>query len=206
MTISITGAVVGIASAGVSIGTTAAKLAKGSGSSGPTEDANGNPITSRSTSQQEFPEATRKLIQSTEFPLLAGFLGDQASRASLLGSNVNTNPFAQKQYGEAAPALAQAASKKGAEQAGIADLGPIDATVSGLGPELTNALHQITLAQGAKGQGVVQPGYANFLAPGSFSSSEKVAQFNPFQTGMQLGSGLTGIAAGIQGLSSDTTT
>jgi hypothetical protein len=200
MSAAITAAVVGIAAAGYgAYQSTKASNAAVDRSKVPA----GQQATGVGTSQQEFPEATRRLIQSTEFPLLANFLGAQASRFSTLGGNVATNPFVQQQYGQAAPALALAAGKEGAQQAGIGDFGPVNEQVAGLAPELTNALRQLTLAQGAKQQGVIQQGYGNFLAPGNFSTSEKVNAPNPFQTGSTLAQGLTGIASQVQTLTSD---
>lgn len=157
-------------------------------------------VSSTQVQQQEFPDETRKLIQSTEFPLLAGFAKEQAATSApfLSGANPSTSPFVQQQYGAAAPALAQAAGKNAGKAGGVSNFGSMDEETAGLAPGLTNALRQLTLSQASKTQSVVPQGYGNFLAPSSFSTSEgKGEPFNPFDTGFKLGSGFSSVAGSL---------
>ncbi len=164
----------------------------------------GQQATGTGISTQEFPEETRRLIQSTEFPLLADFLGQEAATTQPFGGAA-TSPFVAQQYGQAAPNLALAAGRESAAQGGIGDFGPISEETSGMAPQLINALRQLTLARGAQTQSVIQPGYGNFLAPSSFNISAKQREFNPFKTGFDLASGFTNIASSISDLTSNNT-
>ncbi len=181
-----------IISAVLSIGGGAASLAKGlSGGNQPQ-------VTGTGVAQQEFPDETRKLIQSTEFPLLADFAKQQSATANPFlsgGAGASTSPFVQQQYGAAAPALASAAGKSAGKAGGVTDFGPMEEETSGMAPNLINALRQITLSQASKTQSVIPQGYGNFLAPSSFSTSKKVEPFDPFKTGFDLASGFTSIAS-----------
>ncbi len=172
--------------------------------SGP-QAPSGQQATGTGISTQEFPEETRRLIQSTEFPLLADFLGQQAATTQPFLGGAATSPFVNQQYGQAAPNLALAAGREGAAQGGISDFGPINEETSGMAPQLVAALRQLTLARGAQTQSVIQPGYGNFLAPSSFNISAKQKEFNPFKTGFDLASGFTNIASGISDLTSNNT-
>lgn len=151
--------------------------------------AKGGPKASQ-TSSVEFPEETRRLFQDIEAPILEGAQDEQSSLlAPFLGGFKNDN-FAASQFGGAKPVV-EAATRKGAEVAGIDDLGPAFENINGLTPELLKALSQLTLQRGAQVNTVVPPGYGQFLSPNTFVQSSSDGP-SPFETGFQVAGSLAG--------------
>lgn len=152
------------------------------------------------TSQLEFPEETRRLIGDIEFPQLASAIGEQTS---LLGSGIlgggAPSPFAQQQYGARPLAAAQAGLKRGAQDAGVTDLGTGTEALGGISPQLIQAIRTLALQNAAQRTSVVPAGYTPFLSPSTFTSTSTNA--SPFETGFALAGGAANIAGGFFGSS-----
>lgn len=141
-------------------------------------------LTSSSSSQLEFPEETRRLFQDVEKPLLEGSLQEQSSLLSPFLGGFRTSPFVKQQYGGTTD-IAKSATRKGASQAGLGDLGPAFENIEGLSPELIGALQGLVTARGQQINTVVPAGYGQFLSPATFSQTSGAGP-NAFQTGFQL--------------------
>lgn len=173
---------VGVAAVGVAT-TVATTASKG-----------GKQKTSQTTSQPEFPDVTRQIIQDTEFPLLQSNIQEQLGLLKQFAPG--QSPFLSQQYGQGPIGTALGAAERGAKTAGVGDLGPVFENTFGLQPEFLDTLKQLVLQRGAQTKTVVGPGYGSFLAPGGQSTTTQ-AGASPVETGFQLASSLGQVAGGL---------
>lgn len=137
------------------------------------------------TSQLEFPEETRRLLQDIEFPQLASALGEQTGLLGpLLGQPAGLNQNLQA-YGQGPVGTAKAATRTGAKQAGITDLGPAFESLGALSPELVAAIQSLALQNAGQRTTAVPTGYGPFLSPSTFTQTSGGGA-DPYQTGFQL--------------------
>lgn len=169
------------AAAAVSIGVAAYSASKGAPGGGKTS--------------VDFPESTIRLFQDVEAPILSGGIAEQQALISpFLGSfRPETQGFLTQQYGQV-PNVALAAARKGAESAGISDLGPLYENVGGLQPEFLSAMKELVLQRGAGLQAIVPAGYGQFLSPSTFVQGGTGGGADSFQTGFQIAGALTNVA------------
>lgn len=147
----------------------------------------------KSTTQLEFPEETRRLIGDVEFPLLEGFQGEQAGfLGPLLGDRSTFAPFLGAQFGGTVGPITQAAARRGAQDAGVTDLGPMFESLYGLSPELLQSLRELALQRGAQVKSVVPPGFGTFLSPSTSTTTSGTGP-SAFETGFGLAGALTPI-------------
>jgi hypothetical protein len=149
-------------------------------------------------SSQLFPEEAYKLFTGIEEPLLQASLGEQQALLQPFLGGFGSKAGLPQQYGQAAP-IAAAAGTRGAQQAGIANVGQVQDATTGLTPELLNALSQLVLQRGSQITGAVGPGYTPFFAPSQVTRQgtppSKAQPIDPFATGAALGSSLTQIGS-----------
>lgn len=115
-------------------------------------------------SYPEFNPETAQLFRNIELPFLRGSLGEQEALARPFLGGFPGGLDAAAQYGGLAP-LIQAAGQRGAESAGVTNLGAIEQATAGLTPDILAALNNLILQRGAGIQTIMAPGFASFFAP-----------------------------------------
>ncbi len=151
-----------------------------------------------SQSQPEFPEVTRRIIGDVEFPLLRSGIQEQTNLGLAFAPGALDTTGILGRRTEGPMQAVQSAATKGAETAGISDLGPIFENVFGLQPEFLESLRTLVMQRGAQTRGVVSPGFLPFLQPARTSQST-TTQAGPsaVETGFALASNLGKIAGGL---------